>query len=243
MHLEPWSPKSQSAQTLADRSARLGTWMESAGHRVWTGDPLRAHHRCAEPMFGLANRIAYDNQMVQARKDAPSLTSPLGESCWFHVNGQVSDTQLVQEELACLRSCLLRMLEAWPVRHCTEGSEEASIFIISPFRKVARHCRTLLRAMGIPEERVRCGTIHTFQGREADIVFLVLGSAPGQAGRGSRQWASRTPNILNVALTRARSLLYVVGNRQDWQRHPFFDILSEELPVREHRMEEYSFDM
>lgn len=80
---------------------------------------------------------------------------------------------------------------------------------------------------------MRCGTIHTFQGREADIVFLVLGSAPGQAGWGSRQWASRTPNILNVALTRARSLIYVIGNRRDWQKHPFFDVLSDELPVRE----------
>ena len=87
--------------------------------------------------------------------------------------------------------------------------------------------------MRFPEERVRCGTIHTFQGREADIVFLVLGSAPGQAGWGSRQWASRTPNILNVALTRARSLIYVIGNRRDWQKHPFFDVLSDELPVRE----------
>ena len=85
--------------------------------------------------------------------------------------------------------------------------------------------------MHMPEEQVRCGTIHTFQGREADIVFLVLGSSPGQAGWGSRQWASRTPNILNVALTRAKSLIYVIGNWRDWRRHPFFDVLSEELPV------------
>ena len=83
----------------------------------------------------------------------------------------------------------------------------------------------------IREERVRCGTIHTFQGREADIVLLVLGSSPGQVGWGSRQWASRTPNILNVALTRAKSLIYVIGNWHDWRRHPFFDVLSEELPV------------
>ena len=88
--------------------------------------------------------------------------------------------------------------------------------------------------MRFPEKRVRCGTIHTFQGKEADIVFLVLGSSPGQAGWGSRQWASRTPNMLNVALTRARSLIYVVGNRRDWKRHPFFDVLAEELPVQEY---------
>ncbi|HJD97575.1 DUF3553 domain-containing protein [Mailhella massiliensis] len=233
LHLEAWSPENQSAQTLADRASLQGTWMDSSGRRLWTGYPLRAHHRCAEPMFSISNRIAYDGQMVQAKSSFPPLPSPLGESCWFHVTGSISDTQLVQEELACLRSLLLSFQRQWPVVEGKNGPREAGVFVISPFRTVARQCRMLLRSMGFPEEKVRCGTIHTFQGREADIVFLVLGSSPGQAGWGSRQWASRTPNILNVALTRARSLFYVVGNRRDWRRHPFFDILAEELPVRE----------
>ena len=231
LSLERWSPESQSAQTLADRSALRGTWMDCAGRRVWTGFPLRAHHRCAEPMFSVANRIAYDSQMVQARREFPPLRSPLGPSAWLDVIGHVADTQLVREELACLRRCMLDFLEDWPTLETPDGQREASVFVISPFRKVAWHCRTLLRSMRIAEERVRCGTIHTFQGREADVVLLVLGSAPGQAGWGSRQWASRTPNILNVALTRARSAVYVIGNLRDWRRHPFFDLLAEELPV------------
>ena len=184
-------------------------------------------------MFSVSNRIAYDNQMVQAMRQESPVDSPLGTSCWFHVEGHVADTQLVQEELARLRRCLLSFQAHWPTVRGSEGTRDATVFVISPFRTVARHCRLLLRSMGLSEESVRCGTIHTFQGREADIVFLVLGSAPGQAGRGSRQWASRRPNILNVALTRARSLIYVVGNRRDWCRHPFFDVLAEELPVRE----------
>ena len=229
--LELWSPTGQSAQTLADRNAELGTWMDCAGRRVWTGFPLRAHHRCAEPMFSIANRIAYDSQMVQARATFPEVRSPLGRSRWLDVMGHVADSHLVQEELACLRRCILRFQQDWPSVETPDGPREATVFVISPFRKVAWHCRSLLRSMHIEEERVRCGTIHTFQGREADIVFLVLGSSPGQAGWGSRQWASRTPNILNVALTRAKSLLYVIGNWGDWRRHPFFDVLSEELPV------------
>ena len=231
--LEPWSPGSQSAQTLADRSARLGTWMDCAGRRVWTGYPLRAHHRCSDPMFSVANRIAYDNQMVQAKRQDVQACSPLGPSAWLHVEGHMADTQLVEEELARLRNALLRFQRQWPTVQEKDGVRDATVFVISPFRKVAWHCRSLLRAMRFPEESVRCGTIHTFQGKEADIVFLVLGSAPGQAGRGSRQWASRTPNILNVALTRARSLIYVIGNRRDWCRHPFFDVLAEDLPVRD----------
>ena len=63
--------------------------------------------------------------------------------------------------------------------------------------------------------------MHTFQGKEAEAVILMLGAGRG-AKEGSRTWAGRTPNLLNVAATRARRALYVVGNRLDWQGAGFF---------------------
>ena len=62
----------------------------------------------------------------------------------------------------------------------------------------------------------RVGTVHTFQGKEAEAVILMLGAGRG-AKAGSRVWAGETPNLLNVAATRARRVLYVVGNRAEWQ--------------------------
>ncbi len=61
----------------------------------------------------------------------------------------------------------------------------------------------------------RAGTIHTFQGREADTVILLLG-APAKAQNGAREWAAGTPNILNVAVSRAKQNLYVVGSWKVW---------------------------
>jgi hypothetical protein len=61
----------------------------------------------------------------------------------------------------------------------------------------------------------RVGTIHTFQGREADTVILLLGASAG-AHTGAREWAAGTPNILNVAVSRAKQNLYVVGSRTAW---------------------------
>lgn len=46
-------------------------------------------------------------------------------------------------------------------------------------------------------------------------MIFVLG-APLPAQRGARLWASSTPNILNVAITRAQENLYVVGYRSVW---------------------------
>jgi superfamily I DNA and/or RNA helicase len=74
---------------------------------------------------------------------------------------------------------------------------------------------------------VQCGTIHTFQGKEADVVFLVLGSDPGKPG--SRQWASQKPNMLNVALTRAKRGIYVIGSKKSWKSYNFFSVLAGKL--------------
>jgi superfamily I DNA and/or RNA helicase len=74
----------------------------------------------------------------------------------------------------------------------------------------------------------RVGTIHTFQGREADTVILLLG-APAKAQNGAREWAAGTPNILNVAVSRAKQNLYVVGSRKVWSSVGFVSDMSSEL--------------
>jgi hypothetical protein len=118
-----------------------------------------------------------------------------------------------------------------------------SVAVISPFKRVTRrllaeippHVRSLL-----PDERrteddldramssVRVGTIQTCQGREHAVVILVLGGGTP----GARQWAASTPNLLNVAVTRARNQLYVIGDRAAWQTVGFARYL-DRLPVIE----------
>jgi superfamily I DNA and/or RNA helicase len=67
------------------------------------------------------------------------------------------------------------------------------------------------------------------QGKEADVVILALGTHPDRPW--ARNWAAETPNLLNVAVSRARRRLYVVGNREAWRTMKYFSILAELLPV------------
>lgn len=84
--------------------------------------------------------------------------------------------------------------------------EFTQMMAIGPFRNVARR----LRDRAQDYRGLRAGTIHTTQGKEADVVILVLGSDP--AREGARAWAASKPNLLNVAVSRARRRLYVVGD-------------------------------
>lgn len=208
------APTRASVQTLADAQARLGTTRES----TWVGLPLIVHNRCLEPMFSVANAIAYGNAMVQGRLDklgdpiVPPV-SPLGESRWIDVpraDGDHFQTRDWEEVRA-----LLHMLHLDPAISPT-------VAIISPFKLVVRalgrrvdeEIRRLIPP-GMSDEdaemvvsSVRVGTIHTFQGQERESVVLVLGGGKP----GAREWAARTPNLINVAVTRAKDNLYVIGD-------------------------------
>ena len=86
----------------------------------------------------------------------------------------------------------------------------------------------ILKQWGVSSENwvnERVGTIYTVQGREAEAVIFVLG-APDAAQTGARGWAGSRPNLLNVAATRAKEALYVIGNRDLWCRAGVFDELA-----------------
>ena len=75
------------------------------------------------------------------------------------------------------------------------------------------------------------GTIHTTQGKEANVIILVLGGDPKRPG--AKKWASKTPNLLNVAVSRAKRRLYVIGDRNSWSNFNYFDVMANSLDVVE----------
>jgi hypothetical protein len=68
------------------------------------------------------------------------------------------------------------------------------------------------------------------EGEETDVVILILGGDPDQPG--ARRFATREPNLLNVAVTRAKRRLYVIGNRDTWGNEPYFNVLAASIPRR-----------
>jgi len=232
-----WSPIHESVQTLADRITPFGTWVDTgtsaqseAIERLWTGMPLRTHLRCDEPMFSISNQIAYAGQMVHGRVDKAGqlipqeFPCPLGESSWFDVRPDTAAHPVVHDEINCLLDCLRQLPHA-------PNQSETNIYVISPFRKVASACRARISQAKL--NGIECGTVHTFQGKEAAIVFLILGTAPGPSGAGARHWAASKPNLLNVAVTRAKCRLYVIGNASAWGGLAYFGELHRALPVRQ----------
>lgn len=213
-----WSAPAASTQTLADQASRFkSTFVMDVGDRE-VGLPLLVHRRCQNPMFDVSNSIAYAGQMVHAvgPKKPGYIGSALGRSHWVDINGDAETKWCPDEGEAVVR--MLKELAA-------SGITNPDVFIITPFKIVEQNMRRrldsetdLLRAFGVKLDewcRDRVGTIHTFQGREADTVILLLG-APKASQQRARQWAASPPNIINVAVSRAKQNLYVVGSAAAW---------------------------
>jgi hypothetical protein len=205
-----------SAQTRADdATSYFAEYVSRDGSRT-VGVPLLVHRRCAAPMFQISNVIAYERLMVQAKRDADSaIRECLGESSWNDVEGEAQEKWCPEEGRV-----VLEML-----RRLAQGNIAPDLYIITPFVVVQDNLRKLIQDSQILEGwvedprqwiRERVGTVHVVQGREAEAVIFVLGAqAPEQVG--ARSWAGSRPNLLNVAVTRAKEVLYVVGNGARWR--------------------------
>ncbi|MCG8366804.1 MAG: AAA domain-containing protein [Pseudanabaenales cyanobacterium] len=119
-----------------------------------------------------------------------------------------------------------------------QANVKPDLYIITPFLIVANRMRQTVRESGVLKDWVdqdnwrwtseRIGTVHTVQGREAEAVILVLG-APYPTQTGARNWAGGRPNLLNVTVTRAKEVIYVIGNRQLWREAGLFRELDKRL--------------
>lgn len=225
---ERFSAPAASVQTLADdATAWFAEFPAGAGSRT-VGVPLLVHRRCSEPMFKIANSVAYENLMVQAKAPRNSaIRACLGPSRWIDVQGSGRDKWCPAEGDEAVH--LLEQIIAKGIA--------PDLYVVTPFVQVADGLRAAIRESAalnaaIPDigswvfERV--GTIHTVQGREAEAVIFVLG-APNPDQTGARGWAGKQPNLLNVAVTRAKEALYVIGNRNLWSTAGVFAVLDARL--------------
>lgn len=218
---EQWSSSRTSVQRLADRLTPLGTWLPGDDDKTWVGVPLTVHRRCDQPMFDIVNTIAYDGLMIDGTGKGPSerfdaAYPKLPPSKWIDVVGSGSQGHWIPDEGHQLDRILSVLVDL--------KFDMSEVMVIGPFRDIARQIRGKARQ----HPGLVAGTIHTAQGKQADIVVLVLGSAPDHPG--ARQWAASKPNLLNVAVSRAKRRLYVIGNRQAWATQRYFDVLAFNLP-------------
>lgn len=214
-----------SAQIIADIQNKYGA-IRGEENDTWIGSPLLLHRRCLNPMFAISNEIAYDNKMFYCTKDnSNEVALSIKESAWYDIKGKsIDNSHYVKEQAKLIIKLLKNALEV-------NNGDLPNMYIIAPFRDIVHELKKDLKTFLKKETAFQdkdinnwinksCGTIHTFQGKEANEVILVLGCDHSQ--KGAVNWASTEPNILNVAVTRAKYRLIIIGDVSLWSKAKYF---------------------
>ncbi|MGW6505105.1 caspase, EACC1-associated type [Nonomuraea angiospora] len=171
---------------------------------------LQEHYRCHPDIAALANRIFYGNALTiltDTRRRSSMDRPPL---LWVPVNGRAirSSTRsswLNLEEVDKAIQCVGYLFKCLP--------DDATIGVVTPFK-----AQQELLDRRLAESGVQVGTIHTFQGAECDVIVLSLVAAGQDMPSSAIGWIERQPNLWNVAITRARSHLIVIGDTELWRQ-------------------------
>jgi len=194
--------------------------MAVAGRTAFT--LLDRHYRCVPEIISFCNEHFHEGKLKIERSGGRGLPLPGGLPARGFLFDDIAAGQTVYRATAASRGASNR-LEAERVidlvqKYLAVGLTD--IGVVTPFRAQRELLTELLaqarQAEGQPAiraalEQVEIGTIHTFQGGQHQVMLLSTVVAPG-AKEGTVHWFEENKNLLNVAISRAKDLLIVVGH-------------------------------
>lgn len=145
---------------------------------------LKEHYRCHPKIIDFCNKKFYNNELIILSKEN-SAEKPLvliNTAEGNHARGQYN-----QRQIDVIQNEILPHLN-------TEN-----LGIISPFRKQVNKLNTVIKH----DSGIEIDTVHKYQGREKDIIIITT------VVDKENEFAD-DPNLLNVAISRAKKELYIV---------------------------------
>jgi very-short-patch-repair endonuclease len=195
---------------------------------------LREHFRCVEPIIEFSNRLCYNGEIrcLRVATAAERITPPLVDV--FVVDG-ARDARSVKINRAEARAIVaeIKALTSDPV------FDRRTIGVVSLLgndqaRLIFDLLITELGEEKIVRHQIRCGDAMTFQGREADIVFIsMVSDAETVRAMSGEMYEQR----FNVAVSRARDRLYLYRSfrREDLKENDLRARLLEHFAAPLHR--------
>jgi very-short-patch-repair endonuclease len=174
---------------------------------------LRDHHRSHADIIEFSNQHFYEGRLRIATKhdrlrrpapDAPSVR-------WVPVQGTV-----VRPGSGALNEIEAKAVVKELERLGIQQGYNGTVGVVTPFRAQANRIRDLVNAhpdasILLNKLELLIDTVHKFQGDERDVMIfspvISKGAADGAVG-----FLRKTDNLFNVAITRARAALIVVGD-------------------------------
>jgi superfamily I DNA and/or RNA helicase len=187
---------------------------------------LNTQYRMQPEIGSLISELFYDGELQNGAPSVPPLSALPARILFVHSAGDVKldrdegageeDWRRYNETHAeCAAKAAARLVQLRNV-----GPKE--IGIIAPYNaqvvRIRRNLREIQQKYGIAVEEVRVSTVHSFQGQERRVIIFDFTDDGVK-----RSPTTSDPRFLNVALSRAKEQLVMIGNRNYLLDPRFFD--------------------
>lgn len=192
---------------------------------------LTTQYRMNKEIMGFSSHFFYGGRLLAAPEVADRLVSPMDTPLtWIDTSllefserqGLRTPTLSNAEEARLLVKVLREYIEMIGMSRLIDDS--TSFGIISPYRGQVRLLRRMIRSQRFlnPLRRnISTHTIDGFQGQERDVIIISMVRDNQDHNIGFLRDLRR----MNVAITRARMKLIIIGNADTLSHHPFFEKL------------------
>lgn len=178
---------------------------------------LNEHYRSREEIIGFSNRHFYGSSLAihTDYREHPLVTSA-NAITWHHIEGNTVRPQGGSAVNDAEAQAVVRLLQEIVSMTASQPELRPSLGVVTPFREQARKIHELagrsIDGVELQGLEFVVGTAYSYQGDEKDIMIfspVISRNAPDSTVR----FVGNTPNLFNVAITRARAELHIVGDR------------------------------
>ncbi|MGP9845093.1 DEAD/DEAH box helicase [Brachybacterium sp. 107] len=207
---------------------------------------LREHFRCHADIIGFSNELLYDGLLEPMRAAKNSLLHGIRPAFeWIDVqdseDSRRGSSRVNEPEAKAIAAWIVENFASfYDLYHHQQKEPDkkvdaaALIGVVTPFRAqadvITEEIRKAARAADADAElptnladKITVGTAHRLQGAERPIILFsaVYGSGSPQAG-----FIDKNPELMNVAVSRAKDLLVVFAAPNRWDNGKIFSVMS-----------------
>ena len=171
---------------------------------------LNQHYRSYRDIISFSNEYFYEkklNIMTDESKLIPNNIHQRGVK-WVDVRGKTSQTKSPYNKEEVIE--IIKILKSFQ----KSKLKKISFGIVTLFRAQMELIADMIKkTKELKNLDITVGTTHRFQGDEKDIIIFSPAISQG-IKQTTLNWIHSTNQLLNVAITRARSVLMIVGDKQ-----------------------------
>lgn len=159
---------------------------------------LHNHYRCHPRIIEFNNRKYYNSRLnIRTVSQEPSPLEYLDmQDAWANTKNTAP-------------------AEARAIAEYAASHRDRSIGVITPFVNQKQMIEQALKEEGVSD--VTCGTVHAFQGDEKDVILFSTAITDQTQAR-TYEWLKNNKELINVATSRARDRLVVLGSQKNLSR-------------------------